>query len=309
LLRYNSNGSLDSTFGGGDGIVNAAYYTYGGNAKSLALTTGGKIVVLQDFYTTYNGYTAGLLSRYNSDGSLDVTFDGDGRLPLFTLSVSYDDVAVQADGKILVVENVWGSGSTISDLSLVRYNVDGSLDTTFGNGGKVQENGVAGILDEPNVLLQSDGKILVGTTKGNNVTRFELIRYNPDGSPDNSFGTGGSVSTQFRDSFTAELDLIVLQNDGKTIAAGRNFLFYTDAATVIARYNADGTLDTSFGGGDGWVDWSYNAGATDSVKGLTIQADGKILVMSELDSGQVYLSRLNSNGSFDIPRTVIICVF
>jgi uncharacterized delta-60 repeat protein len=205
LLRYNSNGSLDSTFGGGDGIVNAAYYTYGGNAKSLALTTGGKIVVLQDFYTTYNGYTAGLLSRYNSDGSLDVTFDGDGRLPLFTLSVSYDDVAVQADGKILVVENVWGSGSTIGDLSLVRYNVDGSLDTTFGNGGKVQENGVAGILDEPNVLLQSDGKILVGTTKGNNVTRFELIRYNPDGSPDNSFGTGGSVSTQFRDSFTAEL--------------------------------------------------------------------------------------------------------
>jgi uncharacterized delta-60 repeat protein len=299
LLRYNSDGSLDTTFGGGDGIVNADYYTDGGNAKSLALTTGGKIVVLQDLYTSLNGNTTGLLSRYNNDGTLDTTFDGDGHLLLPGFLVGYDDVVVQADGKILVVENIGGYDTTISDLSLVRYNVDGSLDTTFGNGGKVQENGVAGILDEPNVLLQSDGKILVGTTKGNNVTRFELIRYNPDGSPDNSFGTGGSVSTQFRDSFTAELDLIVLQNDGKTIAAGRNFLFYTDAATVIARYNADGTLDTSFGGGDGWVDWSYNAGATDSVKGLTIQADGKILVMSELDSGQVYLSRLNSNGSFD----------
>ena len=297
LLRYNSDGSLDTTFGGGDGIVNADYYTYGGNAKSLALTTGGKIVVLQDFYTTYNGYSKGLLSRYNSDGSLDTTFDGDGRLLLDKIQVGYDDVVVQADDKILVVENIF-SYSGANDLRLVRYNANGSLDTTFGSGGQVEENDVEDLLDEPNVLLQPDGKILVGNSTYFD-SDFRLTRYNPNGSRDNTFGTGGSVRTSFSSFDILALDLIALQKDGKIVAAGTNFDSSTKVKNVIVRYNADGTLDTSFGGGDGWISWSYNAGATDSVKGLTIQADGKILVMSELKSGQVNLERLNSNGSFD----------
>ena len=331
LLRYNSNGSLDTTFGGGDGIVQTnidteVYFDGSGSrssrevAKSFTLTEDGKIVVLQEWFPAYDpsGYSDAALIRYNSDGTLDQTFNPTGQNSTFTFLGqvtrrngkgiliidgsnwnNYDDVVVQADGKILVVEHFGGFFSTISDLSLVRYNVDGSLDTTFGNGGQVQEDRVIYIVDEPNVLLQSDGKILVGHTYGSFATKFGLIRYNTDGSRDNSFGTGGSVNTSFSFLDILDLDLIALQNDGKIVAAGTRFISSTNIVNVIARYNADGTLDTSFGDGGGWTSWSYNAGATDSVKGLTIQADGKILMMSELKSGEVKLSRLNSNGSFD----------
>ncbi len=266
LARYNTDGSLDTTFNG-DGRVTT---DFGGDevAEGVAVQTDGKIVAA--------GRTGGVvdfaLVRYNTDGSLDTTFNGDGRV---TTDFGGDEVAVavavQADGSIVAA-----GGSTVgsNDFALARYNRDGSLDTTFDTDGKVTTD-VGGNDQLWDAALQADGKIVaVGNVfAGPGGSDLALVRYNTDGSLDTTFDTDGKVTTDFAGG-SEQAKTVALQADGKIVAAGDSSTG-SDLDFALARYNTDGSLDTTFNG-DGKVTTDFN-GSSDQAFGLAVQADGKIV--------------------------------
>ncbi|HEX8736546.1 MAG TPA: delta-60 repeat domain-containing protein [Pyrinomonadaceae bacterium] len=280
-----ADGDLDPTFGaGGTQIVQVA----AGQrdfAKTVAVQPDGKIVVggeLGDFSLNTN---RSVLMRLNADGSLDPTFGSGGRI-INSGQLHLPALVIQPDGKIVTAGATAVLGITL-DFAVVRYNADGSLDQTFGNGGYAV-NGAGNALG---VVLQPDGKIvLVGYLPiYRNGSDFLLARFNTNGSPDSTFGSGGRVQTSFtsgRNSGDQAL-AAALQPDGKIVATG----FVTGISAVLIRYNPNGSVDTGFGL-DGSV-LTPNFGAVTSR--ILIQPDGKIVV----GGGGFVLGRYNPDGRTD----------
>jgi len=269
-------GDLDLSFGSGGIFI----IRDGGNnglnlqdANGMAIQADGKIVVV--------GRGGGFaVVRYNTDGSLDTSFDGDG---IVSTQVGGDlseafSVAIQADGKIVVV------GSGFGGFGVVRLNPNGSLDTTFNGTGivitPVNTDGVAWA-----VAIQPDGKIVAAGQSGGSGYDFALVRYNTNGSPDTSFDGDGIVTTDFGSyDITQE---VVIQADGKIVAVGYSAIYPNNNFAVV-RYNTDGSLDTSFNGtGKVITPGGYAFTAA-------IQADGKIIA-----AGENNLVRYNTNGTLD----------
>jgi uncharacterized delta-60 repeat protein len=179
LARYNIDGSLDARFGSGGSV------TTGLTAIDVALQRNGKIVLI----------SSTLLARYNKDGSPDSSFGAGGTVSRAGLNA----VAIQADGKIVVVGAGQAPISLRSDFMVLRYNEDGTADTGFGVGGLVYTD-FGGRIDKANALLiQPDGKVLVAGEIGDNRVNtpwdFGLARYNEDGTLDGTFGGSGRVRT------------------------------------------------------------------------------------------------------------------
>src|SRR5213080_4613023 len=243
-------------------------------------------------------------------GDLDPTF-GTGGMVMTDINRSTDiaqAVAVQADGKFVVVGQTYKHNDfSGEDFVVTRYNTDGTLDNSFGSGGKVRTD-FPGLAAVPSaVVIQADGKIVVAggafplfTFAGN----FQVVRYNSNGSLDRSFGNGGIVTTTFPEGSYA-FD-VALQPDGKIIAAGTVFVDFnpgdmSDTDFALARYNPDGSLDTTFGNG-GAVTTDF-FGNEDDVFSVLIQADGKIIVVGSANSSVNYydfaVARYTSNGVLD----------
>jgi uncharacterized delta-60 repeat protein len=221
-------------------------------------------------------------------GALDQSF-GQGGI----VSTQMDGalgIAEQADGKLVVV-----SGYP-QKFALIRYNADGTVDSTFGNSGIVALDFAHGAMSDC-LLIQPDGKIVVGGAVqseqsdmwGNRLIDFALARFNADGSLDTTFGIGGTVETSFAGFFGKEK--IALQPDGHIILAGQ-----LNGAPMVARFDADGTFDTAFGTyGNGL---QFFRGLTGNIADLAVQPDGKILVLGRAGFGG-WLARLNADGSPD----------
>ena len=272
LVRYNSDGSLDTGFGVG-GKVTTSVGSSDDGANAVALQSDGKIVVAGTSLMTGSSYDFAVL-RYNPNGSLDTSFDGDGKVTT-SLSVSDDyalSVAIQPDGKVVVAGNSYGTNER--GFTLVRYQANGSLDTTFDGDGKVTIT-VGGYKDTPSaVLIQSDGKIVTaGYSFSDGHANFTLIRFNTNGSLDASFDADGIVTTSVSPSDDAA-QAAAIQSDGKIVAAGFSNGGNNDFALV--RYNTDGSLDSLFGGG-GIVTTPIGP-SYDIANAITIQPDGKIVV-------------------------------
>lgn len=190
LLRYNSDGSLDTTFDI-DGIVTTDINSSSDAGYAVVLQPNGKIIVVGWSNIDTNDDLA--LVRYNNDGSLDSTFDNDGKVTTYFGSFDYGRaVAMQPDGKIVVAGESHQRG-VIPSFSLARYNGDGSLDTGFGTDGKVTTSIGSGKA----VAIQSDGKIVIAGTDG--YRDFVLARYNSHGSLDATFDTDGIVTTDMNE--------------------------------------------------------------------------------------------------------------
>ncbi len=272
LARYLPDGTLDATFGIGGKVIT----DFGGpsGASALALQADGKIVVAG---TRFGGFCPSpvldfAVARYLPNGQLDASFGSQGKVTTDfggTCDVA-SALAVQPDGKIVVAGTHHLSGSTSSDFALARYNPDGSLDATFGDGGKVTTHFSGAFDSGSGVAVQADGKIVAAGYSGSN--DFALARYNPNGTLDVTFGDGGRVLTDFGGFEVGRA--LVLQGDGKSIVAGTSFASGQNDF-VLARYNPDGSLDSTFGGG-GKVRADF--GADDQAFAVALQPDGKIVV-------------------------------
>jgi uncharacterized delta-60 repeat protein len=305
LTRYNKNGRLDQTFGSGGKVV-AALDAGGDGLDALAIQPDGKIVTAGSLI--HDNFTVGfILARFNTSGTLDQSFGNNGSIvtTFGDSSAEGHAVVVQADGKIIEVgESGAGSYSALNDFALARFNADGSVDQSFGNGGKIKTH-FPGVFNTGSrgldAVLQPDGKLLVAGTYKNEGTyaEFALARYNTNGTLDTTFGSAGKVTT-----FIASADAIAfalaLQADSKIVLAGYTAGF-RNGDFALARYNSDGTLDQSFATG-GIVTTDLFGTTDDIAYGLLIQRDGKLIAAGrtgQYPSFDFGLVRYQSNGQLD----------
>ena len=313
VARYNSDGSLDATFGTGGTVVTDLGGTDRNHVGSaIALQADGKIIVAGE--SSALGNFAFYAVRYNADGSLDTSFDSDGIVftPIGTRHARAYAIAIQNDGKIVV-----GGYARVAnnDFAIVRYCADGSLDngincggSGFGTGGIVTTN-IGGAQDQVYTLaIQDDGKILAGgysnNTAGPNYA-FTVARYNTDGTLDTTFDSDGIAQTLFSTGQDLLYD-IALQPDGKIVGAG--FVPFSDnnpeQNVALVRYNTNGSADTTFGT-SGTVKTNINPAGADEAYGLTLDSEGKILVVGRTRIGtsggdfDFFLMRYDVNGVLD----------
>ncbi|WP_309640959.1 T9SS type A sorting domain-containing protein [Flavobacterium sp.] len=290
VVRYNSNGSLDTSFSG-DGIVTTSIETdaYG---YAVTIQSDGKIVVTGNSYSNNGSISKIAVARYNTNGSLDNTFDSDG---IVTTSIGTDDygtaVVLQSNGKIVVAG--YSDNGTNKDFAVVRYNTNGSLDNTFDSDGIVTT--AIGTSDDRGtaLTLQNDGKIVVAGFSDNGTDNdFALVRYNPNGSLDTTFDSDGRVTTAIAASYDIAHALLI-QSDGKILVAGETFNGI-DNDFALVRYNTNGSLDNTFGT-DG-ITTTPIGPEDDNGYAVAIQNDGKIVVAgsSRVNGVEFALARYNN---------------
>ncbi len=285
LARYNNDGSLDTSFSG-DGKLSTDFGFNGAIALSVVVQSDHKILVSGQMPNGAGDYTLAL-ARFNPDGSLDTTFGGgDGQV---TGPVCTAQATLQSDGKILIA-------GTTDNIALARYNADGSVDTTFGGGDGIVTVNPGQWGTGESVVVQSDGKILVagyGQKSGYGFnTDFVLLHFTADGTLDTSFGNNGLITTDFGNGEDRAHSMV--QSDGKILLSGSS-LNGTNNNFAVARYNMDGTLDTSFSG-DGKL--TTDLGGNDEGYCMAVQSDGKILVAGHSDTS-IAVVRYNPDGSLD----------
>jgi uncharacterized delta-60 repeat protein len=279
-LLPGSRGDLDPTFGSGGKVRT----DFGGSeiGYAVAVQRDRRIVVAGDRVDP--GAPHFVVARYTANGRLDSSFDGDGKVATDFGGTSDGafDVALQRDGRSIAV------GRGAQDFALARYRTDGSLDPSFGDGGKVLTTFGPGSFDSASaVVLFAEGKFVVGGgTRSGSASDFALARYLPDGTPDPSFGSGGRVMTPISSANDHLFDLAV-QPDRKLVAAGWSFEG-GGPHIALARYNDDGSLDQSFDG-DGIVLASFRSVGSH----LLVQGDGKLVVTG------AGVTRFNPDGSLD----------
>ena len=305
-----ADGDLDPTFGTG-GMVTTDIDHSTDIANAVATQADGKLVVVGQTYKN-NDYSNEdfVVTRYNTDGTLDTTFGRGGkvRTDFPGLAAVPSSVVIQPDGKIVVAGGAFPLFTFLGNFELVRYNPNGSLDTSFGSGGIVTTTFPEGSYAF-DVALQPDGKIIAAGTvfvdfipgEPSN-TDFALARYNPDGTPDATFGNGGQVSTDFvgleDDAFS-----VLIQPDGKIVAVGSadSPATYYDFAAV--RYLSNGTIDTTFGVA-GKVSTDFGDQNFDRARSAALQPDGRIVAagfaISQNGGVQNFaVARYTSNGVLD----------
>lgn len=230
-------------------------------------------------------------------GSLDSAFGASG-IVLANLGAG-DDVAhavrIQPDGKIVTA----GTDFSLGAFRVARFNADGSLDAAFGAGGSVATliNGNASLAYA--MALQADGRIVVaGSTSIAPASAFAVVRYNPDGSLDSGFGSGGAVVTPLLN-VPASLKAVAVQADGKIVAAG-TYGGVGNGDIGVVRYASDGSLDPTFDG-DGIALIAASPGGDDTAEGIALQPDGKIVIAGSVTVGtrNFLILRLNADGSLD----------
>ena len=274
VVRYLTDGSLDPTFGTG-GIVTTPIAS-NDEGQTLVIQNDGKIVVAGT--VAGNGYRGFGLVRYNPDGSLDATFGGAGtvvtKFGTILVNAYGLSLALQPDGKLIVAGYV--SNASAVDFAVARYNVDGSLDASFGSGGKVTTPVGSGSDYGRSVAVQSDGKIVVvGHVNSGAASAVCLVRYNTDGTLDGTFGTNGKVIAASTYSNYDNPQLVTLQPDGKILVVGYSAPS-SNGDLRLFRYNSNGTLDLSFGNA-GVAQTSLSPG-DDRAYSAVLLPDGRILV-------------------------------
>jgi uncharacterized delta-60 repeat protein len=299
LVRYNSDGSLDTTFGS-NGIVTASIT---GLATSVTLQPDGKILVAGANLSD----TAFVLARYTSTGVLDSSFGTSGTttatFPGYS-SAGAEGLAIQPDGNIVVVG--WADNGSTEGFALARFTSAGVLDTSFGTSGETVSTfpGVTIGGAASAVAIQSDGNIvLAGGVRPSDFSTEDLAlaRYTPAGVLDSSFGSAGEVLTSFPGFSENSASALAIQPDGKIVVAGQaNNGPSGDFA--LARYTSAGALDSSFGTG-GEVETAFAGSNSDNVTGLAIQRDGRIVAggwaFNNNGTEAFALARYTSGGALD----------
>lgn len=313
LVRYNSDGNLDNSFGS-NGVVTLDITSGYDYANSIEIQSNDQKIVI-------SGQTNGVMvARFNPNGSLDNTFGTNGVVNTQVGSNSgSNSMKIQNDGKIIVAGGMMDSQGYQQFLT-IRYNSDGSLDLSFGAGGIVQSSVGTGFQWGWDLAIQN-AKIIVGgvrTVSTAQNSEFVLIRYNSDGSIDNTFGASGVVHAMPL-GISDYLRSISLQTDGKILAGGFSIIDSTGAPVnnpqigmSLMRFEANGNVDNSFGN-SGVVVIPLGEFGLESGRGLTIQNDNKILFTGySIDGAKIVRFNVNSISSVKeikndfIPNTLVL---
>ncbi len=285
VFRCSTDGSLDTSFGSkGEAVINFGGGSY---AYNVSLQADGKIVLAGEAYS--GNWEVGL-ARLNSNGALDNSFGSGGEVvtalpnPLFAPDYRYNvtNLAIDPTSAKLVVGVRWQASGEV----VLRYNTDGSLDTTFGNGaGYVTVSG-----SRVSVVVQPDERIVVADNNGGTTSGIFLARLNVDGTFDSSFGNGGTVITPPPTNDGTFVDSVALQSNGQILVGG-TFYSSTDGL-MVARWNSDGSLDTTFGANG----FAFASG-TGQGTALALEPDGRIVVAgNNIYSGGIELARFLAAG-------------
>ena len=315
LARFNPNGTLDPTFGS-DGIVTTDVDPRDGEADeahAVAIQPDGKIVAV-GVAGTGDTFTDFAVVRYNADGSLDTSFDGDG---IVLTDVAIDGgtdfsnawaVALQDDGKVVVAGEIEYS----LGFALVRYNQNGSLDTTFGDGGIAITQFCSGDMCDGGlaraVIVQPNGRIVAAGTAqidggGTFTSFFALARYNANGTLDPSFGGDGKVTTPFGGGFpSVGANDLVLLPDGKLVAAGSALVGGQYDRFGLVRYNPDGSLDATFGDGGKVMTNASPIGNSSDIEGLARADDGRLVAVGSASDSYRFEGNLYMHKDFAVAR-------
>jgi uncharacterized delta-60 repeat protein len=251
IAKLRADGTLDTGFASsGERIIE---FSRGSSyVRATLLQPDGKILVIGTTLPDPSDVHFAI-TRLNADGTSDVSFSGDGLATMDFLSntpSSASCAALQADGKIVIAGTV-GTNSN-ADFGVARLNPDGTLDKTFSGDGW-QKTDFSGSLDRAYcIAIQPDGKILVGgyTDPTPGSQDFALVRYNPNGTLDTSFSDDGKLTIDFDNSVDGARSIAVLDS-GKIIIAGLAHRYEVGGSGfALARVNADGSLDRTFGGGE-----------------------------------------------------------
>jgi uncharacterized delta-60 repeat protein len=271
LVRYNQNGSLDTSFGDAGKVrlidVDTASFDYG---KALLIQPDGKLIVVGD-RRVGTGTAFTYVARFNTNGSLDTTFDTDGRASFFSMNAT-NAARLQSDGKIVL------AGSAGVNLAVARMNADGSIDTSFGGAINVATFTAASRYDEAYaVAIEANGKIIaagVSQVSQTGAVCAPIVRFSISGTLENSFVNcnetpGGMV-----------INGIVIQPDGKILTAGIGGLDSSHAFQIV-RYTTALAVDTTFNG-SGIVRVGFNAGNNNespAAYAITLQRDNRIVAV------------------------------
>lgn len=303
VARYLPDGSLDESFGGGDGIVTSGRIS----GQAAVVQADGKLVVAGKGYKGFARRKDVGLIRFDPDGTLDESFGGGDGKVLTDLGGGTDDIAYALSvqkGKLVVAANISQPSAPVdTDIGLVRYSSDGNLDESFGEGGIVKTD-LRGHDEAYDLAVQKDGKLVVAGTSyagssndSDSARKVAVVRYRPGGAVDETFSGGdrfpGAVLTSFGEGSYARA--LVLLGGGRLVVAGSG----APAADNIYRfglaaYDSDGSLDETFGGGDGKVTTGFRLGTNQPVNAYAIDLargrDGKLVAVgaTEEEDGNRY---------------------
>ena len=284
VVRYNSTGARDTTFGGGDGEVeflyNCAPQDSSAFNNAIAIQSNGRIVIAGSAKNDSGTYDFAV-ARLTAIGAPDRSFNLDG-LATVSLGAGNEEaaaVAINPDTGQIILAGYISNNANHSDFALVMLTASGLLDSSFGGTGKVTTN-TGGTDAAAAVAVQADGKIIVAGRQSNTSygTDFSLARYNSTGALDATFDGDGKVVTAFGEFYDAAFG-IALQTDGKAVAAGfgadRNALL-SGYDFALSRYNPNGSLDSTFSFGGRQMTDFFNH--QDYGRAVLVQPDGKIVV-------------------------------
>ncbi len=293
VWRYNTDGTLDTTFNGVGYAVhsNAAGGTFTDTARSVQVQNDGKIVIVGNSADAdFTGQM--VIWRYNANGTLDTTFGGTGFVVYS--SAQYEpnqanSLVILSDGKYLI------TGYSDYDMIIWRYNSNGTLDTTFGGTGFVKYTSPTPFdpVEGSGIVVQEDGKYVVTGWRGNGMM---IWRYNTNGSLDTSFNSTGYVV--FGGSYKAKA--VGIDSNNKIVVAGET----TDAShdMMVWRYNSNGTIDTTFNG-VGYNSFNGPGNSWDAAWSIYIQGDDKYVLAGYTTGAttqeDMAIWRYNNNGTLD----------
>jgi uncharacterized delta-60 repeat protein len=300
LARYKEDGSLDSSFGRHHVILTDLPSATTHLLTALAIYSQGRIVV--GGWAAVGGRYQFALVRYNEDGSLDNSFGHEGSVLTDLASSSSERLnalAIDSRGKIVVGGTAQEAGARPSDsfrqqFAVARYNVDGSLDASFGLTGTVFTNFVS-LADESLEALAIDSKnriVVGGKAKG----FLALARYTADGRLDSSFGHGGTVITDFAYPTSQGINAVGIAGHGKIVVGG-----WAKGCFAVARYTEDGSLDDSFGS-RGRVLTNFFSSTSEQIRALAIDDRDRVVVGGEAKVDDRYLfalARYKADGGLD----------
>jgi uncharacterized delta-60 repeat protein len=294
-------GGADSTFGGGKAVQTP----FGFAANRVAAQPDGKVLIVGTLHTDF------AVARLNADGTPDTTFGTNGLVTTDFGGKVTDigqQIAVQNDGKILVVGSKKDNTDNTGQWLAARYNANGSLDASFGDAGKETISGFDATGGGTDLAIQPDGKIVFTTDIGFHrgfPTKFidfdfSVVRLNSNGQLDPTFGKtlddgthNGVLTTDIGNEDGASC--LVIQPDGKILVGGNSGNFSDHNDYILVRYNTDGSLDTSFDS-DGIV--GMGGTGKSFLSSIALDTDGKIYAAGE-NNGQFFVARFNAAGHID----------